>query len=99
MGSDGVFAKPLGQVERNALGQLSSIDKDERGAVLQDKFSNAVVDLVPHLMRSDWAERDTRHFDGKIELALMPNIHDHRVRTAAASKEMCDLFDRLLRRR
>src|SRR3954462_12534831 len=98
MGSDGVFAKPLGQVERNALGQLSSIDKDERGAVLQDKFSNAVVDLVPHLMRSDWAERNSWDFNPEIKFSLVSNIHDHWVRTAAAGKEVCDLLDGLLRR-
>src|SRR3954451_1920270 len=99
MGSDGVFPKPLSQVERNALGQLPSIDEDERGAVLQDEFSDAVVDLVPHLVRSDGSERDSRDLDGEIELALVTDVYDHRVRTAAAGKEMRDLLDGLLRRR
>src|SRR3954469_16855623 len=98
MGSDGVFPKPLSQVERNAFRKLARVDEDERGAVLQDKFSDAIVDLVPHLMRSDGPEWDPRHLDGEIELALMPNIHDHWVRTAAAGKEVCDLLDGLLRR-
>src|SRR3954453_10331386 len=99
MCSDGIFAQPLGQVECDALGEFARVDEDQGGAVLQNELCDAAVDLVPHLVRSDGSERDSRDLDGEIELALVTDVYDHRVRTAAAGKEMRDLLDGLLRRR
>ena len=44
-------AEPLGEVMRDALGQPPRVDEDERRAVLRDERGDAVVDLVPQLVR------------------------------------------------
>src|SRR4051794_22450937 len=97
MRSNGVFAQPLRQIECDSLGQLARVNKNQCRAMLVYKGGDAVVDLVPHLVRSDRPERNSRNFDPEIELALVAYVDDHRIRASASGKKMCDLLDRLLR--
>src|SRR3954462_12097172 len=97
MRSDGIFTEPLRQVESNPFRQLASVNKYQCGAVLVDERSDAVVDLVPHLMRCDGPQRNSRNFDREIELAFVTYVDDHRIGTSAAGKKMCNLLDRFLR--
>src|SRR5882724_2167607 len=92
-----VLAQALGEIERDAFRQLAGVDEDKRGAMLENEFGDAVVDLIPHLMRGDGPERNPRHLDGEVELAPVAHVNDHRIRTSAAGEEMGHLLDRLLR--
>src|SRR5205823_14151977 len=97
MRSDGVFTKPLGEVEGDALGKLAGVNEDQRRVVLVHKHGDAVVNLIPHLMGGDGAKRDPRYLDREVEFALVTNVDDHGIRATAAGKKMCDLLDGLLR--
>jgi hypothetical protein len=99
MGCDVVRPEFLRQMMRDSLRQSPGIYEDQRGAMLFDQLDQTVVDLVPHFVGGDGAELAGRNFDGKIELALVADVDDHRVGPSAAGKEMRDLFNRLLRRR
>ena len=79
-----VFAQPLGQMVRDALGQPPRVDEHQRRAVLVDQRGDAVVDLLPHLVRRDRPELVLRHFDRQIHRAAMPVVDDRR-RCASAS--------------
>src|SRR4051812_6855008 len=98
MCGNGIFAQPLGQVEGDTLGEFARVDEYQGRAVLQNEFRDAVVDLVPHLMRSNGPEWDSGDFNPEIKLALVSDVDDHRDRTTAASKKVRDLLDGLLRR-
>ena len=46
------FAKPLGKLVRHPFRQPASIDKNQSRAMLVDELHDALVDLIPHLVRS-----------------------------------------------
>src|SRR5208282_2817363 len=86
------------------LRQSTSVYENQRGAMLFDKFDQAVVNLVPHFVGGDGAELTGRNFNREIELALVADIHNDRIRPSVARKssageEMRHFFDRLLRGR
>ncbi len=61
-------AEALGQLVRHALGQAPRVHRDQRGAMRLDQPHEAVVDLLPHLVRHHRFERRTRHFDREVHL-------------------------------
>jgi hypothetical protein len=63
------------------------------------QLHDALVNLVPHLIGSHWAEFRGRNLDSKIESALVANVDDYRIWTSVSSEKMRDFFNRLLRRR
>src|SRR5262249_58096287 len=64
--------------------------------MLADEIRDAVVSLVPHLVGRHRTKRHPRNFNAEIKLALMTDVDDDWVSTAAASKEVRDCFDRFL---
>ena len=57
------FAERGREVEGDALGKLPRVDEDQRAAVLLYELLQAVVDLVPVLVRADGGELAPRDFD------------------------------------
>ena len=68
MRGDGLFAEPLGELARDALGHAPRVDEHERRAVLRDQLGQARVDFRPDLVRHHRLERRPRNFDGQIAL-------------------------------
>jgi hypothetical protein len=59
-----------------------------------DEGDQAVVDLLPHLVRHHGFQRRARHFHREVHLALVPAVHD---RAIACREEARNFLDRLLR--
>jgi len=98
------LAQPLAQLMSNALGEPPRIHEHERRAVRIHQLYDALVNLVPHLVRRDRPQFGRRNLDSKIQRALMAYVDDHRIgpsflRIGTAREEMRDFFDRLLGRR
>ena len=89
-------AEALGELVRHALRQPARVDGDERGAVRLDQADQAVVDLLPDLVRHHRFERRAGDLDGEVELPLVAFVDD---RTRSAGQKARDFIDRLLRRR
>src|SRR5262249_24986697 len=68
----------------------------QRRAVFIRKRGDAVINLVPHLVRCNRSKRAGRNFYGKIKLALVADVDDHRIGSSAAGEKVCNLLDRLL---
>ena len=62
---DGVVAEPVAEVARDALGHAARVDEDQRRAVLGDQLREAVVVLLPHLVRHHRLERRARDLDAR----------------------------------
>ncbi len=73
---DELGAEPLGQLVRHALGEPPRVHHDERRAVRLDQLDQALVDLLPDLVRHHRFERRARHFDGEVDLALVAAVDD-----------------------
>ena len=93
------FAEPLGQIVGNPLRQAARVDENQGRTMLANQFCDAVVDLVPHLIAGHRSQLAGRSFHGEIEFAPVADVDGDRIRAAAASKEMSDLLNRLLRGR
>src|SRR4029077_2705669 len=96
MRGDGVFAKTLFEMVRDAFGKAARIDEHERRAVLANELGDAIVDFVPHFMRGDRTEFAGGNFNREVEDALVADLDDNGIRTATASEEMGNQFDWLL---
>ena len=81
-----VFAQPLGQMVRDALGQPPRVDEHQRRPVLGDQLGDAVVDLLPHLVRRDRPKLVLRNFDRQIHRAPMPVIDDRDAGVAVGAR-------------
>src|SRR5262245_43612518 len=81
----------------DALHKPASVYEYQCRAVLIHELDDAVVNLVPHLVGSDWAKLGSRHFDREIQLSLVPDVDDHRTGPTVAGKKMCHLLNGLLR--
>ena len=53
MARDFFFTKDGRQAGGNALGQLTRVDEDQRGAMFVDEPGDLPVNLIPLLMRAD----------------------------------------------
>src|SRR5580700_8121314 len=84
---------------RDALRQSPRIHKNQRRTMLLDEFYQAVVNLIPHFVGRDRTELAGGNFYGEIELALVTDVYDYGIWTPVAGEEMCNLLNRLLRRR
>ena len=98
------LTQPLTQVMGYAFGQAPCVYEDQRRAVRIHQLHDALVDLVPHLVRRDRAQFGRWNLDCKIERALVANVDDYGsgariLRIGVAGKKTRDVFDRLLRRR
>ncbi len=99
MRRDALGAEPLGELVRHALGQPPRVDEDERSAVRLDQPDQALVDLLPHLVRHHRLERRAGHLDGEIRVAIVAAVDDGAFGIPRAGEEARHLLDRLLRRR
>ena len=104
MRGDGLFAKTVGQLARDAFGHAPGVDEHQRRAVVLDEFGQARVNVLPHLVRHHRLERRSRNFDAQVAPTLMSRVDDRNLRSRrairrGADKKMGDRFDRILRRR
>ena len=60
---DGLLAEQPRELRRDALGHLARVHEDERRPVLADELADALVDLLPLLVRADRRERRRRDLD------------------------------------
>jgi len=97
MRGDRVIAQTFREMVGDALGETAGVDKDERGAVLPYQLGHTPVDFFPHLVGSNRAKFAGRYLDREIDLALMADLHDERIRAVAAGEKMGDEFNGLLR--
>ena len=102
MRGDGVLAEPLAEVPRDALGHPPRVDEDERRACARDQLREAVVVLLPDLVRHHRVERRAR--ESRSRGPSRGDALRRRSRSAArsvpiaATRKRGDLLDRLLRR-
>ena len=94
-----VLAKPLAQMMRDALGQPPRVHEDERRPVLLNQGGDAVVDLLPHLVRRDRPELVLRHLNRQIHRAAMAVVDDVDLRLLVGCEKPRDDLDRPDRRR
>jgi hypothetical protein len=64
--ADVLVAQPLRQVVRGALGKPARVHEDQRGAVLLDQHREAVVDVLPVLLRGDRLQLGDRRLDPEV---------------------------------
>ena len=105
MRGDRIFANELAQMPRDALRQTPRVDEDQSGPMRHNQRGELCVDLLPHFEGHDGFERRTGELDGKVHLALMPDIDDPAagcripvgVVPTGANQEVSHVFDRVLR--
>ena len=68
---DRILADAIAQVTREALGHPPRVDEHQRRAMRRDQLGQAVVVLLPHLVRHHRFERRPRDFQAEIDLAAM----------------------------
>src|SRR5207237_9713306 len=89
----------------DALHEASGADEDEGAAVLLRHRRHAVVDLVPHLVAGDRAQRLSGNVDGEVPVAAMADVDDGAVGPATGidpggpDKQAGDVLDGPLGRR
>jgi hypothetical protein len=86
VGADQARADALSEVVRHALGELSGVGEDERGAVLGHQLHQAVIDLAPHLVGGDCGQLVLRDLDGEIPAPQVTDL-DHLAVLAAGPGE------------
>src|SRR5579862_6216596 len=79
--------------------EAACVDEHKRGAMLANEIGYAIVNLVPHFMRRNRAKFASGNLNRQIEHALVADLHDHRIGTAAAGEKMRNQLDRFLRGR
>ena len=62
MGGDGLFAKAVGELARDAFGHAPGVDEHQRRAVVLDELGQARVNVLPHLVRHHRLERRSWNF-------------------------------------
>ena len=100
---DMLLAHSNAQLMRDALGERTTVDEDQCGAVLQNQLGQTVVDRAPVFVRGQRLQRRVGGLDPELELAPMPQVEDpagQRLRRLVQpGQERGDLGHRLLRRR
>ena len=74
--SDLAFAQALCQLMRNPLGQPPSVHEHQSRAMVPGQCGDPVVDLRPHLVRGDMAERLGRHIHAQLPCPAVSHVHD-----------------------
>src|SRR5581483_1998820 len=96
MRSDVFFAYSICKMVRYTLDQPSSVYEDESRAVLVQKLGDAVVNLIPHLIGCDRAEKRVGNFNSQVEFAFVANVDDDRIRPSISGEKLRHLLDWLL---
>ena len=60
----------------HALREAARVDEDQGGAVIQDQLRQALVQLVPHLVRHHRLQRRSGHLQRHVHGAAMPAVDD-----------------------
>ncbi len=95
---DDVVTEALRQEMREAFGEPSGVDEDERGAVLLDELGDAVEDVGHLLGGGDGFELAVGQLERQVEVALVARVDDGRQRTIT-DEQARDSFDGTLGRR
>src|SRR5215831_14357586 len=96
MRRDRIVSKPFAQRARRPLRHLPRVDENQRCLVLADQLREAVVVLLPHLVRHDRIERRAGNLNCQVDLAAMPFVDDSDVIVASADEKARDVSDWLL---
>ena len=102
-----VVAETLAKMMGDPLAQPARIDEHKRRSMRTHELDNAVVDLAPHLVRRNHAERLVRHLHRQIEIPAVPRVDDRGWRLGGAAlrrvagtdEKTGDVLDRLDGRR
>ena len=97
VGGDIALPQAITQMLGDALGEASRVDEDDGGRVLEDELSEAVIDLLPHLVGHHSLERRGGKLESEIEAAAVAQVDDFAV--AIAEEKVGDRGDRFLGRR
>ena len=103
VGRDIFFAQPLTEVVRHALGEAACVHEHERRTVGVHQFDKALINFIPHFVRSDGTKFRAGHLDSEVERALVAHVDDYRfgpgvMPVRVARQEPRYFVDRLLRR-
>src|SRR4051794_19856188 len=96
MRGDGVFAEAVAEVARDAFGHAARVDENQRRFVFDDELREAVVVVLPHLVRHHRLDFAARDFECEIDGAAMAFVDDFYGQIR--SKVFRYFLDRLLRR-
>src|ERR1700691_1979597 len=96
MRSHCVLAENRGKMMAHALRKPPGVDKNQRGTICEHEIGDALVNLLPHLVRSYRAKLAGRNFDSQIQMAPLRNLHDCRAGPVIAGKKISDQLDGLL---
>ena len=80
----GIFAKPLAQLTRDALGHPARVDEDQRRAMRLNQLRQAIVVLLPDFMRHHRFEGGPRNLEIEIDGSPMPLVDDRAIGEASA---------------
>src|ERR1700682_4810089 len=94
-----VLTQPLAQLMGNAFGQPPRVYEDQRRPVRVHQLHDALVNLVPHLVRSDWTKFRRWNLYSNIQRALVANVDDYRIGASSfgsriAGEKARDFFNR-----
>src|SRR4030095_10955365 len=98
VGSHQLLTDSIAEMARNPFRQAAGVDKNERRSMLANQRGQAIVVLLPNLVRHHGIERRLRNLDRQISGAPMPFVDDGAPAAAIprADEEMRDLLDRFL---
>ena len=101
----GIFAKPLAQLTRDALGHPAGVDEHQRRAMRLNQPRQPIVVLLPHFVRHHRFEGGARNLEIEIDGSAMALVHDRAIGEAGAvdavgaHQKPCDFLDGPLRGR
>src|SRR5690348_3621261 len=71
-----LLAKTVSEIVRETLGESTSVDENQRGAMLLDKLIQAVINLIPDHRGRDGSQLALWNFDREVHLAAMSYVHN-----------------------
>ena len=93
MRGHGILAEPVAEVPRDALRQLPCVHEHQRGPVCRDERGQAVVVLLPDLVRHHGLEGGARQLDAEVHSAPVADVDDGAAGRIAGGEEAGDLLD------
>jgi hypothetical protein len=80
-----LVAQALAEVARRALGHAPRVDEHQRGAVLAHQLRDALVDLLPLVVRHHRRQRRRRQFQRQVALLGVADVDQRAVGAAVAA--------------
>src|ERR1700733_2093785 len=96
MRSHGILAKNRGEMMPDAFREAPGVNKNQRGAIGKHEVGDALVNFLPHLVRSHRPKLTGRNFDSQIQMSALRNLDDCWGGPLVSGKKICNQLDGLL---